>query len=176
VEKPGRDCLERLNWEIISVSIESSQIISTRKTHALITLAMVFYTALFIITPVNLFPEDTLTNTTAVESIIGGLPVPEGSMLDEETYFKDDDGVEMAFYTHPVLTGVDVLHFYDRTMPVWGWETNASGSAHRSQRYYTKNGVPAIIGVDKKDTGSSFSILIGVTGDWGYMAPMRPEK
>jgi hypothetical protein len=133
-------------------------------------------------TPNSMFSQDTLPNKdrflniAAVNSIVSGLPVPEGSVLDEETYFSDSEGVVMAFYTHPVLTGTEALLFFDMNMPLWGWEINPSGSDHLTQRYYIKEGIPAIIGVDKKDAGCSFSILIGVTGDWGYMAPMRPEN
>jgi hypothetical protein len=135
--------------------------------------AIIFFSALF--TPASLSSKDPGTGPAAVNSIIDGLPVPEGSVLDEDTYFNDGKGVVMAYYSNPELTGAEVLLFFDRNMTLWGWEINPSGSLHRSQRYYIKEGVPAIIGVDKKDVGSSFSILIGVKGDWGYMAPMRPE-
>jgi hypothetical protein len=111
----------------------------------------------------------------ATQSVIRGLPVPEGSKLDEESYFKDEDGVEMAFYTHPYLTGEEVLLFFEREMPRWGWENDRSGREHILQRYFSRDGVPVIIGVDKRDVGSSYSILKGVTGDWGYMAPLRPK-
>ena len=152
--------------------------ISKRIIPAPLILFLFFTITFFFIlfAPEALFPQDNLSGIDAVESIISGLPVPEGSVLDEESYYNDSEGVQMAFYTHPVLTGNEVLTFFDVNMPLWGWELNPSGSAHLTQRYYSKEGVPAIIGVDKKDTGCSFSILVGVTGDWGYMAPMRPEK
>jgi hypothetical protein len=111
----------------------------------------------------------------ATQSVITGLPVPEGSIFDEDSYYKDEDGVEMAFYTHPDLNGVEVLLFFEREMPRWGWENDRSGREHKLQRYFSKDGVPVIIGVDKRDIGSSYSILKGVAGDWGYMAPLRPK-
>ncbi len=111
----------------------------------------------------------------ATESVITGLPVPEGSVLDEESYFEDDEGVEIAFYTHPYLTGEEVLLFFERELPRWGWENDRSGHEHKLQRYFSRDGVPLIIGVDKRDIGSSFSILKGVVGDWGYVAPLKQK-
>ena len=113
-------------------------------------------------------------SAVAVEGIIEGIPVPEGSVFDGNTYFQGDDGVEMASYSHPKLSGKEVLQFYDVYMPQWGWE-KVEQNQHRLQRSYTNNGVPVLIGVDKKKMGSSFNILKGVSGDWGYIPSLRPE-
>ncbi len=110
----------------------------------------------------------------AVEGIIEGVPVPEGSILDGDTYFRDDDGVEMASYIHPKLSGKELLQFYDACMQQWGWEKVDQGQ-HRLQRSYSNNGVPVLIGVDKREDGTSFNILKGVAGDWGYIPSLRPD-
>ena len=109
----------------------------------------------------------------AVQSLIPGVPVPEGSRLSEGGLFDGGEGVAMVFYTHPRLQGQEVLEFYDRVMPGWGWSVQPSEVLHRLQRAYVKDGVPIVIGVDKREKGASFNILKGVRGDWGYMAPMR---
>ena len=112
----------------------------------------------------------------AVESVIAGLPVPEGSQLDESTYYRDDNGVEMVSYRHPELSGEELLAFFDACMPLWGWEESGTGDRHRLQRAYSKDGVPVLIGADKREEGCSFNILKGVAGDWGYMAPLRTKS
>ena len=109
----------------------------------------------------------------AVESVIPGVPVPEGSRLSEGGVFDGGEGVAMVFYTHSRLSGEQVLVFYDRVMPQWGWGVHRSEVVHQFQRAYARDGVPVIIGVDKREGGVSFSILKGVSGDWGYMAPLR---
>ena len=109
----------------------------------------------------------------AVECVIPGVPVPEGSELGEGGLFDGGEGVAMVFYNHPRLLGQEVLEFYDRVMPEWGWSVHRSEVLHKFQRAYVKEGVPIIIGVDKREGGVSFSILKGVSGDWGYMAPLR---
>jgi hypothetical protein len=111
----------------------------------------------------------------AVESVIEDMPVPEGSILDHDTYYRNDEGVEMASYSHAALSGEELLQFFDACMPQWGWEESSRFDQHLLQRAYMKDGVPVLIGVDKRKGGSSFNILKGVTGDWGYMAPLRPD-
>jgi hypothetical protein len=117
---------------------------------------------------------DTCGQVGAVESVIEGLPVPLGSLLDRDTHYRGDDGVEMVSYSHPKLTGEELLAFFDLCMPGWGWEGRVEGNINRFQRTFVKDGVPVVIGADKRDTGCSFNILKGVAGDWGYMAPLRP--
>ena len=114
-------------------------------------------------------------STAAVEGIIKGVPVPEGSVLDEDAYYSDEEGVEMASYSHPHLSGRELLQFYDFCMPQWGWQEVEEGR-HRLQRSYNNGGVPVLIGVDKKKRGASFNILKGAAGDWGYIPSLRPES
>jgi hypothetical protein len=59
-------------------------------------------------------------------------------------------------------------------MGQWGWEKGEQNQ-HRLQRSYSNKGVPVLIGVDKRKKGSSFNILKGVSGDWGYIPSLRPE-
>jgi hypothetical protein len=112
---------------------------------------------------------------SAVVGAIEGIPVPEGSILDGDTHFRDDEGEEMASYSHPELSGEEVLQFFDACMPRWGWEAVDQGR-HQLQRSYSKQGVPVLIGVDKRRRGGSFNILKGVSGDWGYIPSLLPES
>jgi hypothetical protein len=88
---------------------------------------------------------------------------------------KEGKEVESILYVHPRLSWKEVLEFYEEKMPEWGWEEAEAMSSHTFQRYFTKDGVPVLIGVDKQNKGTSFIILKGVSGDWGYMAPMREK-
>lgn len=110
-----------------------------------------------------------------MQSAIPGIPVPEGSVLDADGLFQDDQGVVMAFYTHPRWVGEQVLGFYDVQMPIWGWTAQGGGASHAFQRAYCLEGVQVLIGVDKRALGCRFSILKGVHGDWRYMAPLRDQ-
>ena len=119
--------------------------------------------------------SDDCAALRAVEGVIEGMPVPEGSILDRDTYYRDDEGVEMASYSHTRLSGAELLQFFDVCMPRWGWEVSDEDNRHRLQRSYSKDGVPVLIGVDKREDGTSFNILKGVAGDWGYIPSLRPE-
>jgi hypothetical protein len=129
---------------------------------------------LSVLTPLCALSDDCAT-LRAVEGVIEGMPVPEGSILERDTYYRDDEGVEMASYSHPRLSGAELLQFFDVCMPRWGWEVSDQDYRYRLQRSYSKNGVPVLIGVDKREDGTSFNILKGVAGDWGCIPSLRPD-
>ncbi len=110
----------------------------------------------------------------AVQSAIPGLPVPAGSV--EEGQYDGGGGVVMAFYSHPRLGGEEVLVFYERTMPQWGWApVEQQGPAPR-QRSFERDGVPALIGVEAEGRPARFSIIRGARGDWGFMPQLRKPQ
>lgn len=83
-------------------------------------------------------------------------------------------GVIMAFYNHPQLTGDQILRFYEKQMPAWGWLPIVPSAPQPRQRSFEREGVPVLVGVEA--TGGRFSIIRGARGDWGFMPQLREPK
>jgi hypothetical protein len=113
----------------------------------------------------------------AMESAIPGVPVPVGSV--QQGQYDGGGGVVMVFYTHPQLEGSELLRFYERLMPEWGWVPVELQAPPPRQRSFERNGVPVLIGVEAEDPagqGSRFSIIRGARGDWGFMPQLRKPQ
>jgi hypothetical protein len=81
----------------------------------------------------------------------------------------------MAFYSHPRLKGDEVLAFYERRMPEWGWELVEQRKSPPLQRSFERDGVPVLIGVEAEGGSARFSIIRGARGDWGFMPQLRKQ-
>jgi hypothetical protein len=110
----------------------------------------------------------------AAESVIPGVPVPAGSV--EQGEFDGGGGVLMAFYAHPRLDAAEVLRFYEKWMPEWGWRQVTPEAAPPRQRSFERDGVPVLIGVEAEEAPASFSIIRGARGDWGFMPQLRKQE
>jgi hypothetical protein len=110
----------------------------------------------------------------AEESVIPGLPVPAGSLAQSQ--FDGGGGVLMAFYAHPRLEGREVLRFYAKRMPDWGWTAIRPAASLPRQLSFEREEVPVLIGVETledAEPGSRFNIIRGARGDWGFMPQLR---
>jgi len=113
----------------------------------------------------------------AEESVIPGVPVPIGSL--EQNQFDGGGGVLMAFYAHPRLQGEEVLRFYEKQMPAWGWTPIVPAAPQPRQLSFERDEVPVLIGVETTEDagqGSRFSIIRGARGDWGFMPRLREPQ
>ncbi len=109
----------------------------------------------------------------AESSAIADVPVPAGSVLDEQGVYDGGEGIVMAFYSNPRLRPEQVLRFYDRQMPLLGWKPLASEAPLPRERTFEREGVPVLIGVEAQGGGSRISILRGARGDWRFMPQMK---
>ncbi len=110
----------------------------------------------------------------AVPSGIPGVPVPAGSVA--EGSYDGGGGVLMAFYSHLRLRGEEVLAFYDRRMPDWGWKPVEAQAPAPRERSFERDGVPVLIGVEAEGGPARFSIIRGARGDWGFMPQLRKTQ
>ena len=85
----------------------------------------------------------------------------------------------MAFYAHPRLQGEEVLRFYEKQMPAWGWTPIVPAAPQPRQLSFERDEVPVLIGVETTEDagqGSRFSIIRGARGDWGFMPRLREPQ
>jgi hypothetical protein len=118
-------------------------------------------------------PGRTTAHLRAEPSAIAGVPVPAGSILDEQGVYDGGEGIVMAFYTNPKLTPEQALRFYDRQMPPLGWKPLAGEATLPRERTFERDGVPVLIGVEAEAGGCRISILRGARGDWRFMPQMK---
>ncbi len=85
----------------------------------------------------------------------------------------------MAFYAHPRLEGREVLRFYEKQMPDWGWTPIVLAAPLPRQLSFEREEVPVLIGVETMEDaepGSRFNIIRGARGDWGFMPQLREPQ
>ena len=118
----------------------------------------------------------TAAKPAAEPGAITGVPVPAGSVLEDQGVYDDGQGIVMALYTNAHLGPEKVLQFYERQMPLLGWSPSAGGAAAPRERSFERDGVPVLIAAEAQGRGSRISILRGARGDWSFMPQMREPK
>ena len=118
----------------------------------------------------------TSGDPAAEPSAVEGVPVPAGSVLDDQGVYDGGEGIVMAFYTNARLGPGEVLRFYERQMPLLGWTPLAGRAGLPRERTFERDGVPVLIGAEAEAGGSRISILRGARGDWRFMPQMQGPK